>query len=161
MTPRRARAPRGVRAVGCVPRNHGPNVTLFAALTPEGIGPAMALEGAADRPAFELYVRELLVPSLRPGQTVVLDNLSVHKGEALRALVEAAGCRLLFLPPYSPDFTPIEPAFAKVKARLRRAGARTFEALVAAIREAIDAVTPADARGFFAHCGYPLPSQLL
>jgi transposase len=157
----RARAPRGERATGRVPRNHGPNVTLFAALTPDGIGPAMALEGAADGAAFAVYVERLLVPSLRPGQVVVLDNLSVHKGAAIRALVEAAGCRLLFLPAYSPDLNPIELAFAKVKAELRRAAARAFDALVDAIGAAIDAVTPADARGFYAHCGFALPDQLL
>jgi transposase len=161
LTRLRARAPRNERAVGRVPRNHGPNVTLLAALTPAGIGPAMAVEGAADGAAFAIYVRELLAPSLRPGQVVVLDNLSAHKGAAVRELIEAAGCRLLFLPAYSPDFSPIEPAFAKVKQHLRRAAARTFEALVAAIRAAIDAVTPADARGFFAHCGFPLSNQLL
>jgi transposase len=143
-----------------VPRNRGPNVTLFAALTPDGIGPAFVVEGAADGESFALYLRELLVPSLRPGQVVVMDNLNVHKGAAVRALIEGAGCRLLFLPAYSPDFNPIEHAFAKVKQRLRRAEARTFEALVAAIGEAIDAVTPADARGCFAHCGFALPGQL-
>jgi transposase len=161
LTRLRARAPRNERAVGRVPRNYGPNVTLFAALTPAGIGPALVMEGAADGESFALYLRELLVPSLRPGQVVVMDNLSVHKGAAVRALVEAAGCRLLFLPAYSPDLNPIEQAFAKVKAHLRRAAARTFDALVAAIREAIDAVTPADAQGCFAHCGHPLPDQLL
>jgi transposase len=157
MTRRYARAPRGERAVGSAPRNHGPNVTLVTALTPAGIGPALVVAGPADRPAFELYVRELLAPSLRPGQAVVLDNLSVHKGEAIRAAVEAAGGRLLFLPAYSPDLNPIEQALAKVKALLRRLQARTFDALVTAIGQAIDAVTPGDARGFFAHCGFPLP----
>ena len=157
MVPRRARAPRGERAVGAAPRNHGPNVTLLAALTPDGIGPALAVVGAADGAAVERYVRDLLAPSLRRGQVVVLDNLGAHKGDGVRAAVEAAGGRLLFLPPYSPDFNPIERAFAKVKERLRRAGARSFDALVGAIAEAIDAVTPADARAFFAHCGFPLP----
>ena len=156
-TPRYARAPRGERAVGSAPRNHGPNVTLLAALTPGGIGPALAVEGAADRAAFELYVRELLVPSLRPGQVVVLDNLSVHKGDRVRELVEGAGCRLLFLPAYSPDLNPIEPAFAKVKQGLRRAAARSFDALAVAMGQAVDAVTAADARGYYAHCGFPLP----
>ncbi len=157
MTLRYGRAPRGERAVGQAPRNHGPNVTLLAALTPAGMGPALVVERAADGPAFETYVGEVLAPNLRPGQTVVLDNLSVHKSERVRDLVEAAGCRLLFLPPYSPDFTPIEPAFAKLKQRLRRAAARTFDDLVAAMGEALDAITDTDARGFFAHCGYPLP----
>ena len=161
LTRRRARAPRDERAVGRLPRNHGPNVTLFAALTPAGMGPAMVIEGAADRPACETYLRELLAPGLRPGQVVVMDNLSAHKGEEIRALIEAAGCRLLFLPAYSPDFSPIEQAFAKLKARLRGAGARSHDALIAAIGEALDAVTPADARGFFAHCGFALPDQLL
>jgi len=161
LTRLRARAPRGERAVGVVPRNHGPNVTLFAALTPEGIGPALAMPGAADGEVFGRYVRALLVPSLRPGQVVIMDQLNVHKGAAVREAIEAADCRLLLLPSYSPDFNPIEQAFAKVKAHLRTAAARDFDALVAAIGAAIDAVTPADARGCFAHCGYPLSHQLL
>jgi len=160
LTPLRARAPRGERAVGSAPRNHGANVTLLAALTPAGLGPAMVVPGAADRPAFETYVEHFLVPSLRPGQVVVLDNLSVHKGPRTQALIAAAGCRLLFLPAYSPDFNPIEEAFAKLKHALRQAGARTFEALMDALRDALNAVTAADAHGFFTHCGYPLPDQL-
>lgn len=161
LTRRRARAPRGQRAVGTVPRNHGPNVTLLATLTPSGIDAPLAVAGATDRLVFEAYVERILVPSLRAGQTVVLDNLSVHKGGRIRALIEAAGCRLLFLPPYSPDFTPIEQAFAKIKTHLRRLAARTFDALVTAIGEAIDTVTPTDAHGFFAHCGYRLKDQIL
>lgn len=157
MTPRTARAPRGERAVGTAPRNHGPNVTLLAALTPAGAGPALAVAGAADGAAVELYVREALAPSLRPGQVVVLDNLSAHRGDGVRAAVEAAGARLLFLPPYSPDFNPIELAFAKVKPRLRRAAARAVDPLVAATGEALGAVTAADARAYYAHCGFPLP----
>jgi transposase len=98
-----------------------------------------------------------LVPTLRPGQVVVLDNLSAHKADAIRALIEGAGCTLLFLPPYSPDFAPIEQAFSKLKAALRRAGARTRAALEDAIRAALDAITAADARGWFRHCGYALP----
>jgi transposase len=159
MTPRRARAPRGERAVGSAPRNRGPNVTLLAALTPDGVGPALTVEGAADRLVVEAYVGRVLVPTLRPGQVVILDNLSAHKGDEVRKLIEGAGCRLLFLPAYSPDFNPIELAFAKVKERLRRTAARTVDALVAAIGEALDAVSAADARGFFAHCGFPLPGQ--
>ena len=111
MTPRRARAPRGQRAYGAVPRNRGGNTTLIAALTPAGLGPAMTLPGAADRPAFVAYVREVLAPAHVPGQTVVLDNLAVHQRAAIRHLIEARGCRLLFLPPYSPEFAPIEHAF--------------------------------------------------
>lgn len=160
LTRPRARAPRGARAVAAVPRNHGPNVTLFAALTPEGIGPALAMQGAADGVAFARYVRELLVPSLHPGQVVIMDQLNVHKGAAVREAIEIADCRLLLLPSYSPDFNPIEQAFAKVKARLRTAAARNFDDLVAATGVALDAVTPADARGCFAHCGYHLSHQL-
>jgi transposase len=138
------------------PRNHGPNVTLLAALTPDGIGPSLVVAGAVDRPAFEAFVAEFLVPSLRPGQVVVWDNLGVHKGERARRLIEDAGCDLRFLPPYSPDFSPIEPAFAALKVDLRRAEARTEAALLPAIGDGLDAITPAHARAFFAHCGYPL-----
>jgi transposase len=159
MARRRARAPRGERAVGRAPRNHGPNVTLLAALTPDGVGPALAIPGAVDGPAFALYAERLLAPSLRPGQVVVLDNLSAHKSDDARRAIEAAGGRLLFLPPYSPDFNPIELAFAKVKERLRAAAARTHDDLAAATAGAIDAVTAADARAFYAHCGFALPAN--
>lgn len=156
LTRQRARAPRGERAVGAAPRNHGPNVTLLAALTPAGIGPSVVFPGAADRLAFEAFVAQFLVPSLRPGQVVIWDNLSVHKGERARALIEAAGGHLRFLPPYSPDYNPIEPAFAKLKEHLRRHEARTAEALVSAIGAGLATITAADARACFAHCGYPL-----
>jgi len=153
---RYARAPRGLRAYGHVPRNHGHNVTLLAALTPDGIGPSMTIAGSIDSAAFAAYVQHLLVPSLRPGQVVVLDNLSAHKSAAARQAIEAAGCELRFLPAYSPDFNPIELAFAKIKSGLRAAAARSHEALEAATADAIDAITPADARAFYAHCGYPM-----
>ncbi len=159
LTRRRARAPRGERAVGRIPRNHGPNVTLLAALTPQGIGPALILPGAVDSAAFAVYAERVLAPRLRPGQVVVLDNLSAHKSADARRAVEAAGGRLLFLPPYSPDFNPIELAFAKVKARLRAAAERTHDGLVVATASAIDAITAADARAFYAHCGFPLPAD--
>jgi transposase len=159
MTRRRARAPRGERAVGRTPRNHGPNVTLLAALTPAGIGPAWAITGAVDGAAFAAYATRVLAPSLRPGQVVVLDNRSAHKCADARTAVEAVGCRLLFLPAYSPDFNPIELAFAKVKQRLRAAAERTPEGLIAATAAAIDAVSPTDAHGFFAHCGFQLPAD--
>ena len=161
LTPRRARAPRGQRAHGAVPRNRGGNTTLIAALSLGGVGPAMTLPGAVDRPAFVAYVREVLAPALVPGQTVVLDNLAVHKGTASRRLVEARGCRLLFLPPYSPDFAPIAHAFSKLKASLRRAQARTSAALDTAIAAALDAITAQDASGWFRHCGYHPPGQSL
>ena len=158
LTRRRARAPRGERAVGHVPRNHGPNITLLATLTPEGIGPAVTIPGAVDGAAFAVYAQRILAPSLRPGQVVVLDNLSAHKREETRTAVEAAGARLLFLPAYSPDFNPIELAFAKIKERLRAAAQRTPEALLAATTAAIDAVSVEDAQGFYTHCGFPLPA---
>ncbi len=157
MTPRYARAPRGERVRGAVPRNHGQNTTLLAALRPDGIGPALALDGAADGPAFLAYLRACLLPTLRPGQVVVMDNLSVHKGDAVRAVIAGAGCTPLYLPAYSPDCNPIELAFAKLKEALRRAGARTKDTLLDALASALDAITAQDARGWFAACGFPLP----
>jgi transposase len=145
--------------VGRVPRGRRHAVTLMAALTPAGVEAPFMIPGAVDRAVFDAYVAGVLAPALRPGQTVVLDNLSVHKGARARELIEAAGCRLLFLPRYSPDFNPIEFAFAKLKAALRRAEARTFDALVAAAGGAIADVTPADARAFFAAAGYPPAGQ--
>lgn len=156
MTPLRARAPRGERAPGTAPRNHGRNVTLVAVLTPTGMAAPLVVEGAVDGLAFETYVRQVLVPTLRPGQVVILDNLSVHKRAAARTLIEAADCHLVFLPAYSPDFNPIELAFAKLKQALRRAAARTHDALVEAIGAALTAITEHDARAFFAHCGFPI-----
>jgi len=155
-----ARSPKGQRAYGSVPRNHGTNTTLIGALTASGIETAMTLDGAVDTAAFELFTERFLCPALRPGQTVILDNLSVHTSARVRSLVEAAGCELLFLPAYSPDFAPIEQAFSKIKGLLRAAGSRTKEALEAAIAVAIDAVTPDDARAFFRHCGYHVSPQL-
>lgn len=146
------------RLVAAVPRNHGTPTSLVAALTLTGLGPVMTREGAIDTPAFVAYVQEVLCPTLEPGQIVILDNLSVHKAEAVRSLIEARGCALLFLPPYSPDLSPIEHAFSKIKAFLRAVGARTQEALEEAIRLALDQITPEDARAFFEHCGYSLPA---
>lgn len=162
MTPRTSRAPRGQRAVGAAPRNHGKNTTLIAALSAEGMGAAMTLEGAADADAFVAYLRHFLVPTLVPGQIVVMDNLSVHKDERVAPLIEKAKCHLVYLPAYSPDFTPIEQAFSKIKTALRRAEARTREALEEAITAALETVTAADAAGWFTACGYPpLPAQSL
>ena len=118
------------------------------------MGPCLAVQGATTRIVFEAYIEKVLVPSLRRGQVMVTDNLSAHKGERVRALIESAGWELLYLPPYSPDFSPIEEAFSKVKGLLRKAEARSREALVEAMGEALGAVTAQDARGFFTHCGY-------
>src|SRR5689334_19156936 len=126
---------------------------------PDGLYEPWLIEGAMNTETFEWYIREQLAPRLRPGQIVVLDNLSVHKAASIRQALAARGCHLLFLPPYSPDFTPIEQAFSKLKAILRGLGARTHEALWDAVRLALDAITPADALAWFAHAGYPLPAQ--
>jgi len=158
LTPRYARAPKGQRAHGSVPRNRGKNTTLLASLSLEGVGACMVIEGAVNTLAFEAYVEHFLAPSLSAGQIVVLDNLSIHKGARVRQLIEARGCELLFLPAYSPDCSPIEETFSKVKAHLRRVGARTHEALQEAIGQALETVTTADALGWFTHCGY-LPAQ--
>jgi transposase len=156
-----ARAPRGERAYGKAPRNWGKNITLISSLSSEGIGAAMSVEGATDGAAFETYVKHFLAPTLRRGQIVVMDNLQVHKMKRVRDLVEGAGAEVLFLPPYSPDFSPIEEAFAKVKGILRRIGARTRDALLEATSEALDAVSRTDAVGWFGHCGYHLTPHLL
>lgn len=131
----------------------------MAALTPGGLQEPWLIEGAITTETFEWYIREQLAPQLRPGQVVVLDNLSVHKAASIRHALAARGCELLFLPPYSPDFTPIEQAFSKLKAILRGLGARTHEALVEAMHGAVEAITPADAVAWFAHAGYTLPAQ--
>lgn len=158
MTRRRGRAPRGQRVVGRVPRNHGPNVTCLAALTPTGMRVPCVFEGAVDGPLFLRWVQEWLVPALAPGATVVLDNLSVHKNPDVRKAIDAAGCHLRFLPAYSPDFNPIELVFAHLKTHLRATGARTFETLVEAIGAGFDQISAAEIRGYYRHCGYPLPT---
>jgi transposase len=156
LVPLYAWAPRGRRACCSLPRNRGSNTTLLASMTLEGMGPSIAVVGSTTREVFEAYVERILVPTLRPGQKiVVMDNLAVHKGERVRKLIEAQeGRELLYLPPYSPDFNPIEEAFSKVKGSLRKAGARTREALVEALGAALEAVTAEDAWSFFEHCGY-------
>ncbi len=150
--PLRARAPKGERAFGEAPRNRGKNTTLLASMSAQGMGPCVAVEGATTGAVFEAYVGQVLAPALRPGQVVVLDNLAARKGERVKELVEARGCELLFLPAYSPDFSPIEEAFSKLKALLRRAKARTKEALVEEIGRALGAIAPEDAKGWFGHC---------
>jgi transposase len=147
-------SPRGQRAFFKVPRNRGTNTTLLASMSLEGMGPSMAVEGSTNKEVFEVYVEHFLAPTLKEGQVVVMDNLSTHKGERARKLIEERGCQLLYLPPYSPDLNPIEEAFSKVKRLLRVIGARTKEALVEAIGKALDAVSVKDAKGFFTYCGY-------
>lgn len=160
LTPLRARSPRGQRVRGRVPRGRWTAVSLLATLTPDGLGPALQLPGTVDRAVFEQFVAETLAPSLRPGQTVVLDNLSVHKSVRARQLIEAVGCHLVFLPTYSPDFNPIEQAFAKLKGLLRRTEARTVEAIMMATHTHYPAITPADAHSFYRAAGYNLREPL-
>ena len=154
MTRRRARAPRGQRARGAVPRNRGPVTTLLAGLSLTGMVPAMTVEGGTDTAVFATYLEHFLLPSLHPGQIVVVDNVGAHKPDRIRALVAAAGCALVFLPAYSPDLSPIEEAFSKIKALVKAAAGRTRAALDAAIAAALAAVTAADVAGWFSHAGY-------
>ena len=160
----RSRAPKGERAYGRVPRNRGKNQTLIAAITLEGAmdeRAAITVEGATDAEVFEAYVERFLAPSLSERQVVVMDKLGAHRTERVRELIEARGADLVFLPSYSPDLNPIEEAFSKIKAILRKVGVRTREALVEAMAEALAAVTPEDAKGWFRHCGYNVKDQYL
>lgn len=152
---------RGRRVNFEVPRNWGSNITLLSSMSLEGMGPSMAVEGATTRAVFETYLERVLVPSLKPGEVVVMDNLSSHKGSRVREMIEDRGCELLYLPPYSPDLNPIEEAFSKLKGLLRKASSRTREALIEAMGRALDAVTANDARSFFEHRGYHLLAQPL
>jgi transposase len=155
MTRLRARAPRGERAHGKVPRNRGKNTTLIASITLEGgMGASMTIEGATDALAFEAYVEHFLAPTLTEGQVVVLDGLGAHRSDRVRDLIEERDADVLFLPSYSPDLNPIEQAFSKIKNIVRKAQARTRQALVEAIALAISALTLEDVAGWFAHCGY-------
>jgi transposase len=133
---------------------------MLASLSPAGFGATLLIEGAANTEIFEIYIEQILVPTLKQGQIVIMDNLSIHKGQKVRQLLEARECQVLFLPAYSPDFSPIEEAFSKIKAALRKAGARTHEELQEAIAAAMLTVTRADAAGWFHHCGYALAVEL-
>ena len=161
LAPLYAYAPVGERAFFKIPRNRGTNTTLLSSLRLGGMGPSMAVEGATTKEVFEAYVEHFLVPSLRPGQLVVMDNLGAHRPKGVRELIEGKGCEVVYLPPYSPDLSPIEEAFSKVKHILRKIGARGKEALIEAMGRALGAVSTEDARGFFAHCGYRVPAQQL
>ena len=154
-----ARAPRGERAAGSAPRNRGRVRTAVTSLTLGGMGPGPVVEGGIGTAGFEAYVARILAPTLGPGDIVVMDNLRQHLGGRTRELIEARGAELWLLPAYSPDLNPIEEASSKVKALLRTAAARTRGDLVAAIRAALAAITPADAGGYVTHCGYPPLAQ--
>lgn len=157
LTRRYGRAPTGRRVHDSVPENYGSNYTLLAALGLDGVSAPWLLEGALNGEAFLLWVRQVLCPTLRRGDVVVLDNLPTHKVSGVREALEACGAKLLYLSPYSPDFNPIERCWSKLKTSLRAAKARTWEALVKAIREALATISESDARAWFAHCGYSLP----
>jgi transposase len=154
-------APRGERVRLKVPRNRGKNTILLASMTLDGMGETMAVEGSTDRGVFEAYVEHALAPALEAGQVVIMDNLPAHKPARVRELIESRGCEPIYLPAYSPDLNPIEEAFAKIKGVLRRVGARTKDALVEVLGEALSAVSARDARGFFEHAGYCPQAQLL
>ncbi|WP_344870074.1 IS630 family transposase [Deinococcus aetherius] len=151
MTRTHARCPRGQRATDTVPRNRGKTLTLLCALTLAGPTAPLVVEGGVNGNVFVTYVQQVLVPVLRPGQVVVLDNLGAHLRPKVRALVEATGALLVYLPPYSPDLNPIEFMFSKLKAAMRTLAARTSEGVLDALRQALDTVTPSDAHGWFQH----------
>jgi transposase len=161
LSPLHAWAKKGQRAYWCAPRNRGKNTTVLSSMSVRGMGPSLTVEGATTSAVFEAYVKQVLAPTLRKGQVVVMDNLSAHKGERIHELIEERGCQLNYLPSYSPDFNPIEEAFSKIKGLVRKAEARTKEALLEAIGLALSAVTSEDVRGFFEHCGYRMPVQSL
>jgi transposase len=153
MTRRYGRAPKGKRVHASTPVNKGKNVTVLGALSPTGITAAMTIEGSTDTPVFLTFVQKILAPALRPGQMVIMDNLSSHKAEGVKEAIEAARAALEYLPSYSPDLSPIEECWSKFKAFLRAKAARSRE-LDQAITEAFDMITLQNARGWFAHCGY-------
>jgi len=147
-------APRGERIDEAVPHGHWKVVTFWGALSAGGLVAPWAQAGPMTGAVFAAWVEQILVPRLRPGQVVVMDNLPCHKVAGVRRAIEAAGCRLLYLPPYSPDLNPIENWFAKFKAQLRTAAARTVEGVYEAMREALGRVTPAECLNYIRHCGY-------
>jgi transposase len=154
-----SRAPKGKRARGSIIRKRGKNVTMITDLSLGGLGEAFITDGAVDGELFEAYVEHIFAPTLTPGEIVIMDNLSAHKSKKVRQLIETKGCQLLFLPAYSPDLSPIEEAFSKIKTVLRGIGARTRETLHEALERSISTVTASDARGWFRHCGYQVPDS--
>ncbi len=154
MTRRYGRAPRGERVREATPAGHWRTLTLLGAMTAEGLLATMTIESPTDGDVFLAYVDQVLCPRLQPGQVVVMDNLSAHKVAGVRQRIEAAGAQLLYLPPYSPDFNPIEPCWGKIKQCLRALKARTLERLEEALSDAILSISPQNALAWFRHCGY-------
>lgn len=157
MTRRMARGPRGARVVAAVPHGHWKTSTFVAGLRADGIVAPLVLDGAINGTSFSAYVEQFLAPCLRPGDTVVIDNLGSHKVKGVREAIEAVGARLLFLPPYSPDLNPIEQCFAKLKGLLRNAARRTVHGLWSTIGTALSAFSPNECRNYIANCGYSHP----
>lgn len=154
MTRTHGYAPKGERLTDAAPHGHWHTTTFVGALTARGFIAPMVVDGAVNGPVFRAYVEQVLVPELRPGDVVVMDNLGSHTVAGVRAAVEGAGCRLLFLPPYSPDLNPIENAFSKLKALLRKAAERTVDGLWSALGRLLDCFTRRECRNYFRHCGY-------
>ena len=154
LTRRYGRSPKGERLVCPVPHGHWKTTTFVAALRRDGVVAPTVVDGAMTGDVFVAYVRQQLAPALRPGDVVVMDNLSCHKRTAVRQAIEATGGHLEYLPPYSPDLNPIEQAFAKLKTLLRKAGARTVDGLWDFLGKSLDAFAPAECRNYFRHCGY-------
>jgi transposase len=157
MTRLYGRAPAGERVVGSVPQNDGPNVTMLGALGIQGLQAMMTVDGATDAEVFRTDVKQVLGPTLTPGDMVVMDNLGAHKAIGVQQAMARRGARLRYVPPYSPDLSPIELCWSKLKTALRKAKVRTRAALDVAIAEAMMTVSHADAWGWFKHCGYPVP----
>ena len=151
---RYGRCPQGERLVDAAPAAHWQSNTLLSAVRLDGVVAPMVLDGPVTGESFAGYVERSLVPELRPGDIVVMDNLPAHKGARVSEAIESAGCRLVYLPPYSPDLNPIEPMWSKVKSAVRKAASRTFDTLIDAVRDALRSVTPEDCEGYFEHCGY-------
>lgn len=159
LTRRYGRAPRGQRAYGRVPRNHGQNVSVIGAVGLRGVVASFSVAGAVDTLAFDVFVHRVLVPALQPGDVVLLDNLRVHHASQIESAVHHAHGEVVFLPPYSPDFSPIEPCWSKLKTFLRGAKARTKRRLQQALRAGLQKITPEDLRGWFRLCGYQVTSD--
>jgi transposase len=156
LTPLYGRAPRGQRAVGSTPINYGQNLTLIGALSSGGLDALLMIEGPTDGEVFRAYTEWVLCPTLEAGDVVVMDNLGAHKVSGIREAIEGRGAKLIYLPPYSPDLSPIEPCWSKIKQALRAAGARTRRKLERAIKRALETITESDALAWFTHCGYQL-----
>ncbi|MBV8705603.1 MAG: IS630 family transposase [Acidobacteriaceae bacterium] len=151
-----ARAPRGVRAVGAVPQNYGQSLTVLGALDCDGMRATLVVPGATDQEVFLSFLQHVLGPQLRPGAAVVMDNWAAHKNASVAQVLQSRGAQLYYLPPYSPDYNPIEQAWSKVKTLLRGIGARTHRKLYRSLKTVLAQVTTQDAEAWFAHCGYPV-----